>query len=198
MSEMVVKAREYAESAGLTPVPQPNDAPKNDRGWSGLALHEGTTRYRISILAFEEAGRFRLAAQELLLHGFNSAQFCLFGHSYVLSTIEHITYADEGPSSALEGLLTAPSCSIRLAGPETFEMRCGTFAGSLFSSIEKGLAEATWMREDLAQGIASDVADGRLVLLVTSVTADQHALGAKLLLRHGNRDLLTHEFTAGR
>lgn len=161
-------------------------------------MNEGTTRCRIAILAFEEASLLQRAARELLLHGFNSSQFCLFGHSYVLATVQSLALTDDSRTRELDGLLKAPPIRVKLANAAIFEMRCGTFAGSLFTLIDTGLVEATWMRADLALGVAHDISNGCLVLLVTSETADQHALGARLLLRHGNRDLLTHEFTVGR
>jgi len=75
-------------------------------------------------------------------------------------------------------------------------MRCGDFVESLFTHSEPGIVEASWMRPDLARSLVSDVGSGCLVLLVTSITADQHALGARLLLRHGDRNLQTLEFSA--
>jgi len=176
----------------------PDDMAPFGQGGSDLALHEGTTRYRISVLAFDEAGKLKLAAQELLLHGFNSAQFCLFGHSHLFVTLESISLSEGGGAREFDVFLKSPAVSLRLASTNMFEMRYGTFAGRLFSRIHDGSFEAPWMRIDVARGVESDAANGCLVLLVTSATANQHALGAKLLLRHGDRDLLTHEFTAGR
>ena len=163
--------------------------------WSDEAVTAGGTRYRISILAFEEATRLWRAAHVLLATGFSTAQFCLLGRSRIFESSDASPAATPGLSVELDSLLAAPPTRVRLAATDILEMRCGTVAGSLFTPIEQGIVEARWMRPDLAHGLATDVASGCIVLLVTSTTADQHALGARLLLRHGTRNLQTHEFS---
>jgi hypothetical protein len=163
--------------------------------WSAEAVTTVGTRYRISILAFDEATRLSRAAHELLLSGYTANQFCLFGCPFLFESSNATPPATQALSVDLDGLLEGPTRRVRLAATDVLEMRCGTLADSLFTPIESGIVEAKWMRPDLAHSLATDVASGCIVLLVTSTTADQHALGARLLLRHGTRNLHTHEFS---
>lgn len=163
--------------------------------WSAEALTTVGTRYRISILAFDEATRLWRAAHELLLSGFSATQFCLFGLPLLFESSDAAPAATLGLSADLDGLLEGSPRRVRLAATDVLDMRCGTLADSLFTPIESGIVEAKWIRPDLAHSLATDVAGGCIVLLVTSITADQHALGARLLLRHGTRNLQTHEFS---
>jgi len=158
-------------------------------------MNMGATRYRLSILAFEQASSFWRAAHELLLHGFNTTQFCLFGLPFVIEEQKAPPAKPLALAAELNGLLATPPTRVRLTSTDIFEMRCGELAERLFTHSEPGIVEASWMRPDLARTLVSDVASGCLVLLVTSITADQHALGARLLLRHGDRNLQTNEFS---
>jgi hypothetical protein len=158
-------------------------------------LDKGGTRFRVSILPFEDANRLWLAASELIYAGFSAAQFGLLGSQQSFETCPSRLVLPTRLQLELDGLLAVPPIRVRLASGDVFEMRCGRSADGLFTALENDCVEAGWMRPDLARRLAIDVASGCFVLVVASTTAIQHALGARLLLRHGQRNLQTHEFS---
>lgn len=166
-----------------------------DDGRSNGAVEDGPIRHRISLLAFDEAEVLCQAAQDLILNGFTASQFCMFGVTSDLLGIAELPNNGDGLGRALADLWIEPLCRLKLAGSDLVAMRCGQRAASLFEVIEPQVLNCEWMRPDLSRLIASSVAQGQTILLVASNSAKQHALGARLLLRHGSHDLQTHEFS---
>jgi hypothetical protein len=135
------------------------------------------------------------AAAELLDVGFSAAQFGLLGSARLFNSCETPWEPPLRIKVELDGLLATDPTRVRLTSADVLEMRCGQLVDSLFTAAEAEIVEAGWMRPDLARSLARDVASGCFILLVASSTAGQHAQGARLLLRHGNRNLQTHEFS---
>lgn len=182
-----------------------------DASRSQGAVEDGLIRRRISLLAFDEVEVLVQAAQDLILNGFNASQFCVFGPMIGMTGIFDIAAVPSSgdPSSGhglgrvLADLWAEPPCHLKLAGFNPVAMRCGRRAASLFEAIEPAVKPSTapqlvtpeWVRPDLSRSIGTAVAHGGVILLVASSSAQQHALGARLLLRHGKHDLQTHEFS---
>ena len=164
------------------------------RGLGEAKLQDEPTRVRISLLAFDEAAPLWRAAQDLLINGFKAGQFCLIGLPSELAILQLPTNISDDLRYALTGLIAKPSTLILSSTSTIVETRCGRHAASLFVSAGD-YSQAMWIRPELSRSLANDTAMGRVVLLVTSHSADQHALGARLLLRHSSHDLKTHEFS---
>lgn len=171
------------------------EAPIPGMGWSTKTLNEGLTRHRIAILAFDEVRTLWRAVNDLLLNGFGTGQFCLFGHPAGLAALAPPHNTDGRLRDELNRLIGSPPARVMLPSADVLEMRCGPHAGRLFVLVDHQTHEAGWIRPDLARRVAADVVNGCIVLLIASLSADQHALGARLLLSHGTRDLQTHEFS---
>jgi hypothetical protein len=135
------------------------------------------------------------AAHDLISHGFETRQFCLFGQPVVPSAAPAPNMYDHSASGLL-ALAASPPAFLKFQNDGLLEMRCGRDASELFARLSNSLFEATWMHPEFSSALAGDVADGLVVLLVASRSADEHARGSRLLLRHGTRDLRTHEFSA--
>ncbi|MDZ4843622.1 MAG: hypothetical protein SH859_15960 [Hyphomicrobium aestuarii] len=173
-------------------------------------MPDGLTRYRVAIQAFGEWDTLSDVVGSLVERGFEGGQFCIFGRVAQPAAVEMAAgngRADRTSDAGLETKLATvptslatlssqPPVHLHVAGHEPVEMRCGRAAIQLFAHADGDTYEAGWMRPDLTQSLASDVDDGFVVLLLMSQTADQQALGARLLLRHGTRELRTHEFSA--
>lgn len=159
------------------------------------ALHSEPTRVRISLLAFDEAAPLWRAAQDLLTNGFKVGQFCLIGLPSLLAILELPSTLSDDLRHALTGLIAEPSKLVLSSTDMIVETRCGRHAACLFVSAGDHHSGAMWIRPELSRSLANDTAMGRVVLLVASHSADQHALGARLLLRHGSHDLKTLEFS---
>lgn len=170
-----------------------------DESRSQGEVEEGLVRHRISLLAFDDAGVLVKAAQDLILNGFTASQFCMFGPSSDLLDIANLPKGGDGLGYALADLWTEPLCRLQLAGSQSVVMRCGSRAASLFEAVdlavEPRILTPEWIRPDLSRSIGSSLAQGQTIFLVASSSAKQHALGARLLLRHGKHDLQTHEFS---
>ena len=161
-------------------------------------LQDEPTRVRISLLAFDDAAPLWRAAHDLLINGFKAGQFCLIGLPSELAKLELPSTLSDDLRYALTVLIAEPSTLDLPSTGATVETRCGRHAASLFVSAGDHHSQAMWISSELGRSLANDTALGRVVLLVTSHSADQHAFGARLLLRHGNHDLKTHEFSMPR
>jgi hypothetical protein len=170
--------------------------PRLDRMISGgMVLNNGGTRYRVSILPFEETYCLWNATAELLHVGFSAAQFGLLGSPRLFQSCAAAEISPLTVRRELDGLLATYPMRVKLTSVDEAELRCGRLAVALFGAADGEIADVKWMRPDLARSLAGDVASGCFVLFVASSSADQHLQGAKLLLRHGTRDLQTHEFS---
>ena len=158
------------------------------------------TRCRIAMLTFDEPPRLWRAADDLFLNGIGACQLCLFGLPQVLADsdpaqLQTPLALSEDFRQTFRCVIWRPSVIVRISEATTIEMKCGTRASDLFTPVAESVFEARWLKPDMRHSLANDVATGAVVLLVASNTAEQQALGARLLLRHGNRDLQTHEFS---
>ena len=174
-----------------------------DASRSQGAVEDGLIRRRISLLAFDEVEVLVRAAQDLILNGFTASQFCVFGPLTGIFDIAAAPNSGDGLGRVLADLWAEPPCHLKLAGFDPVAMRCGRRAASLFEAVVPAVKPLTapqlvtpeWIRPDLSRSIGTAVAHGGVILLVASSSAQQHALGARLLLRHGKHDLQTHEFS---
>lgn len=147
------------------------------------------------MLAFDEPPRLWRATTDLHLNGIRACQLCLFGLPHVLAELDPQTASDEDFKHVVSDIISQPPATVRISGNNAVEMRCGRRASILFTPVADRVFEARWLKPDLSHNLANDVFSGAVVLLVSSNTAEQQALGARLLLRHGKRDLQTHEFS---
>lgn len=169
--------------------------PAPDDSRSQAAVDEGLIRYRISLLAFDEPDVLVQAAHDLILNGFTASQFCILGQSADILDAVEAHKSGDGISRVLADLWAEPPGHLKLANTDLVAMRCGKRAASLFETVEPHVKTPGWIRPALSHSINSAVSLGRTILLVASSSAKQHALGARLLLRHGKHDLQTHEFS---
>ena len=169
-----------------------------NHGLGEPSLQGEPTRIRTSILAFDEAAPLWRATHDLLINGFKAGQFCLMGLPSTLATLEAPSTLSDDLRYALTGLIAETSTLVLPSTGTIVETRCGRHAASLFVSAGDHHSEAMWIRPELSRSLANDTATGRVVLLVMSHSADQQALGARLLLRHGSHDLKTYEFSMPR
>jgi hypothetical protein len=169
--------------------------PAPDYSRSQAAVDDGLIRYRISLLAFDEPEVLVQAAHDLILNGFTASQFCMLGRSTDILDAVRAHKGGDGISRGLADLWAEPQIHLKLAGNDPVAMRCGKRAASLFETVSPHVKTPEWIRPDLSHSISSSVSQGRTILLVASSSAKQHALGARLLLRHGKHDLQTHEFS---
>jgi hypothetical protein len=162
-------------------------------------VEDGLIRHRISLLAFDEAKVLNGAAHDLMLNGFSPNEFCLLGACDDRLECVRQSRGVDGLAHVLAGLWAGPPYSLRLDGSAPIAMRCGGRAASLFEATDPvtgpQVVTPHWVRPGLSHSLALSLADDCIILLVASSTAKQHALGAKLLLRHGKHDLQTHEFS---
>lgn len=159
-------------------------------------VEDGLIRHRIALLPFDDAEVLSAAAQDLVMNGFMANQFCVLGPADKLLAIDSGRRSDAATPGILADLWLNPVGEFKLNGDRPVAMLCGHRAAALFGPTGRRAIEPDWIRPDLSRAIARSVEQGRLVLLVTAHSATQHALGARLLLRHGKHDLQTHEFSA--
>ncbi|MEQ1696519.1 MAG: hypothetical protein ABL901_11825 [Hyphomicrobiaceae bacterium] len=169
--------------------------PAQTESRSKAAVDDGLIRHRISLLAFDEPEVLVQAAHDLILNGFTASQFCMFGQPSDILDAVNVQKGRDGLERALADLWAEPQRRIKLAGTEPVAMRCGQRAAGLFETVDPHIKTPEWIRPDLSRSITTSIEQGRTILLVASGTAKQHALGARLLLRHGKHDLQTHEFS---
>ena len=171
--------------------------PSRCEGLWETSVPEEPTRCRVSMLAFDEPPRLWRAASDLFLNGIGACQLCLFGLPHVLIGSEPpgLPELSDEFRHTFGRVIWRPRAKVRICDGATIEMRCGARASRLFTPVAESVFEARWLRAELSSSLATNVATGAVVLLVASETADQQALGARLLLRHGKRDLQTHEFS---
>jgi hypothetical protein len=153
-------------------------------------------RTRIAMLAFGEPGGLSPVVDVLLRNGFDAGQFCLLGQPSALGALRRPHPRDAATDETVEALISSTPVYLKLSQDSDCEMRCGGAACRLFDRSQTDLVLASWLRPDLTATIRADIETGCLILLVDSQSAQQHALGARLLLRHGQNNLLTLEFTA--
>ncbi len=161
-------------------------------------MPEGAVRCRVALLAFDQPTLLWRAAGDLFLNGFRPSQLCLFGTPPVIAELETPPLGNDDFRRAFADVISQPSARVRLLGAHTVEMKCGQRACDLFKPIGERIYEADWLRPELSVSLASNVVSGAAVLMLTSDSAEQQALGARLLLRHGTYDLQTHEFSTPR
>lgn len=183
----------FSDRSVLDRLDRPSKPARNEHR-SQAAVDDGLIRYRISLLAFDEAEVLVRAAHDLILNGFTASQFCMLGSSDRLEAA-HVQKGGDGLGRALADLWSKPPSHLKLPGTQAVAMRCGDRAASLFETLEPDVKVPEWIRPELSRSISSSVGQGRTILLVASGSAKQHALGARLLLRHGKYDLQTHEFS---
>lgn len=159
------------------------------------AVEDGLIRHRISLLPFDEADVLSAAAQDLVMNGFTASQFVVLGQPDKLLAIDGVLGDGAAMPGVLADLWLDPAGEIKLNGIGHIGIRCGSRAAALFGPAGRRQVQPDWMRPDLVSTITRSIQQGRLVLLVAAHSATQHALGARLLLRHGKHDLQTHEFS---
>jgi len=159
------------------------------------SVEDGLIRHRIALLPFDEADDLSTAAQDLVMNGFSASQFCVLGQHDKLLVIDGAPGESVAAPGMLADLWLDPAHEIKFKGLGHIGIRCGDAAAVLFGDAGRQYEQPDWMKPELVGTIARSIERGRLILLVAAHSATQHALGARLLLRHGNHDLQTHEFS---
>lgn len=164
---------------------------------SRTPMADGSKRYRLSILAFDEPVGLGLALNDLYDHGIATSQIGLIGLPETVDRLFEAVSPDERPvnsSPEIAALESSAKHVMRLDGDDRLAARYGTEIEVLLERPSRRISGFDWMQEGLAARLAEQAQRGAIVLLVSAKSADQHALSAKLLLRHGPHNLQTQEF----
>lgn len=168
-------------------------APVGDNGRDN-AVSGGTIRYRLALLAFDDRARLSRAVADLLRNGLVAQQLAYVGRPATLELLG----ASEGCMSSRATLVQSPEHAMRPARLDEHggvAARIGSNLLDLVVPADAAAASFGWMQESLRPQLAPQARDGAIILLVGAASAGQHALIARLLLRHGEHDLQMHEFT---
>lgn len=160
-------------------------------------MTDGAKRYRLSILAFDEPVGLGLALNDLFEHGITTMQIGLIGLPKTLDRLFKPVETRNAPDTSppeIAALESSAKHLMRLDGDDRLAARYGSEIEVLLQRPSRRISGFDWMREELAGGLAEQAERGAIVLLVSAKTAEQHALSAKLLLRHGPHNLQTQEF----
>lgn len=152
------------------------------------------TRYRLSILAFDDEERLWQAVRTLFSEGVTADQLCLFGLPDTLERLQPPVPPPDGNSQDLERLMTSSATRLALDGGTGLAARCGNEIAHLIEWREPGAGRFHWMQEALAKKLAHQTAAGAVALLVSAADPKQHERCARVLLRCGRHSLQTHEF----
>ena len=165
---------------------------------SAEAVNDGLTRYRLSVLVFDEAAGLWRALAELLRNGISPEQFCLIASPDTLASLDPRAAADEiGETGrdALSHLVAGERFALHVDGHDDLAAHCGVEMSSLFRRMGSIADDFAWMRNELGKKLAVHADQGAINLLVSAAGAEQHSLIARVLLRHGRHDLQTHVFS---
>ena len=164
-------------------------------------MPDGSKRFRLSILAFDEPVELGLALNDLFEHGITARQIGLIGLPETLDRLfepmelpGELGKGPENSSPEIAALESSVKHLMRLDGDDRLAARYGSEIEVLLQQPSRRIGGFDWMQEELAGRLAEQAERGAIVLLVSARTADQHALSARLLLRHGPHNLQTQEF----
>lgn len=164
---------------------------------SADAVNEGFTRYRLSILVFDEATGLWPAVDELLASGIAPEQFCIVASPATLAALEPALTQNSNPRvpASIATLIRSTPYSLHVDGHGDLAAHCGSRMAGLFRRMGSVADDFGWMQNELSKKLALHAERGAINLLVSAAGAEQHSLIARVLLRHGRHDLQTHVFS---
>ena len=155
---------------------------------------DGVTRYRLSILAFDDLAGLDHAIEDLIGNGVVPAQLCLAGLAKSLETLHVPKNLDHQAKSEFASLLASPDLPLQLDGLVEIVARSGAWTAALIRQPGAAMGTFDWMQEERRKELARHAANGAVILLVSAASAAQLAASAGVLLRHGRHNLQTHVF----
>lgn len=162
-------------------------------------MRDEVTRYRLSILVFDDAARLWRALSDLLEQGLTPAQVCLVGLRETLEELhlpeDHGRGNTDGVADQLAKVLQATEVRLRREGHADLAARCGAQTEALLGRSASTTGPFRWLRNELGKTLTAQAENGAVMLLVSASSAEQQSETARLLLRHGQHALKTHEFT---
>lgn len=153
-----------------------------------------TNRYRLSILVFEEPAGLWRAMAHLLQSGISPEQICLMGLPDTLTALRLPFPLDDPETLPLRHLLRKAPMTVRIGETRDLVAHCGSQMSALLSHSKSATLGFDWMQQELSQTLFDDAEQGAVVLLVSAANTEQQSTSARLLLRHGQHNLQTHEF----
>ena len=157
-------------------------------------MSDEVIRYRLCLLAFDDPARLWQAIRDLLEHGLEPEQFCLIGLPNVLEALEAPDGPDRQLSAGLAKVLEAPATTLHFDRSGEFMARGSDDMAALLRRPGSTIGTLDWMQKERASELCRHAENGAVILLVRSVTAEQHAHSGGALLRHGRHNLQTHVF----
>ena len=153
------------------------------------------TRYRLSILAFDDTAGLAHAVGDLIGHGMEPGQLGVIARPHSLDALMVPGGLDPDIKRNILNLLAAPSLPLRLDDAADLVVRGGPGIRALLKQPQQDVGAFDWMQDERREDLARHAANGAVILLVSAATAEQHATSAGVLLRHGRHNLQTHVFT---
>ena len=157
-------------------------------------MPDGATRFRLSILAFDDPAGLWQAIGNLFDSGLTAGQLCLLGRPEMLDQLKMPDGSPGQIASENKRLLSTSDTQVRLDGTASLAARYGSDIGVLLERSGPTADSFAWMQDELSQKLANQAEAGAIILLVSAATAEQHAASARVLLKHGRNSLQTHEF----
>lgn len=161
---------------------------------SAALVSDHVNRYRLSTLVFDDADRLWRALAALLDRGVEASQLCLAGAAATLNALRVPADIPLGPRRALDDLLHLPDVPLRLDGNGDLVARGGAEMTELLRPTGSSIASFEWMQEERSHELAREAEHDGVILLVSARSADELAMSAGILLRHGRHSLQTHVF----
>lgn len=153
------------------------------------------TRYRLTILAFDDRAQFGQAIVDLIGCGLETGQFCLAGLPKTLDAIATPSGLDERASSAFAALLATADTPFALDAEAGLVARGGFRAKILLEAPDQAFGAFDWMQEARRRELARHGTNGAIILIVNAASAEELSASANVMLRHGRHTLQTHVFT---
>ena len=158
-------------------------------------MRDEVMRYRLSILVFDEAARLWRTLADLLESGLTAAQVCLIGLSERLQALELPLDISSGTAAEFETILHATEVRLPRHRHADLAARCGSQTESFLGRSASMTGPFWWLRKELDETLGPQADTGAIILLVCANSAEQQSATARLLLRHGQHALKTHEFS---
>ena len=162
---------------------------------SDKRMGDEITRYRLSILVFDEAARLWRTLADLLESGVTAAQVCLIGLTERLQALELPRDMGPGTTGQLAAILYATQVRLPRQKHADLAARCGSQTESFLGRSASMSGPFRWLRKELDETLGPQSDTGAIILLVCADSAEQQSATARLLLRHGQHALKTHEFS---
>ena len=155
---------------------------------------DAVTRYRLSILVFDEVADLARAIGELIGNGVEPEQLGIVGLRQSLDALA-VPGEVDAETKHVTHLLAATDLPLRLDGAADLVVRGASGMRALLRQPQQPVGTFDWMQDERREALAGHAAKGAVILLVSAATAEQHAKSAGILLRHGRHNLQTHVFT---